>query len=50
MQMRLPDRPFTCDLAFCIVRNPIDVFVSLFLFLNTASHSLVCHEKINVAF
>ena len=50
MQMRTPDKPHTCDKIFAVVRNPFDVFVSMFLFLNTASHSLISEEKINIAF
>ena len=50
MQMRTPDKPFSADKVFLIVRNPIDVFASMFLFLNTASHSLVSEERVCEAF
>ena len=50
MQMRTPDRHFTADKVFVLVRNPIDTFASMFLFLNTASHSMTSKEKISEAF
>ena len=45
-----PELPFTCDKIFAITRNPIDVFVSMFYFLNSGSHSMVSEEKIDEAF
>jgi|688.fasta_scaffold770046_2 hypothetical protein len=50
MQMRIPDKPSSADKVFVVVRNPIDVFASLFLFTNTASHSLISEEKISESF
>lgn len=43
----LPQVDFTFDKAFCITRNPIDVFVSMFLLVNLGSMSISCEEKIN---
>lgn len=42
--------PCTYDKVFVITRNPIDVFVSMFTFLNTGSHSMIFEEKINEDF
>ena len=50
MQMRIADKPFSADKLFVVVWNPIDVFTSMFLFINTASHSLVSEEKISDTF
>lgn len=40
----------TFDKAFVITRNPIDVFASFFIFMNTGSHSMGCKENIAEAF
>lgn len=45
-----PEREFTCDKFLFLTRNPLDVMVSMFLFLNTGSHSMTCAEAINEAF
>ena len=50
MHFPLPELSFTTDKIFVITRNPIDVFVSTFLHLNTGSHSMISEEKINEAF
>jgi hypothetical protein len=46
----MPQRDFSLDRALVLVRNPIDVMASMFLFINTGSHSMSCKEKINEAF
>jgi len=46
----MTQRDFTMDRAIVLVRNPIDVMSSMFLFINTGSHSMTCKEKINEAF
>jgi hypothetical protein len=45
-----PEREFWIDRSVVLVRNPIDVFASMFLFINTGSHSMTCTETINEAF
>ena len=50
MNLPLKELPFTCDKVYLITRNPIDVFVSMFQFLNTGSHSMILEEKMNETF
>lgn len=38
------------DRAIVITRNPLDVLTSMFLFINTGSHSMTCAEQYEVEF
>ena len=41
---------FDADKVFIITRNPIDVFMSTFLLINTGSHSATCQENVQESF
>ena len=47
---RIDQPEFDADKIFVITRNPIDVLSSLFLFYNTASHSMTSQEHFPEAF
>ena len=44
------DTEFDVDKVFVTTRNPIDAFCLLFLFWNTASHSMTSQENFSKAF